>query len=346
MKKLIVFLAVALLSVSITISAYAQTTPIREGAEPAQPVENTNIGNELADEALPEADVPVLPGGAYIPEEELLALQRNADEIDMSDEELMAAQRLIDGDTANELRLDEGVAGRGTVDNPADFWVMNGYPDNISFAYEAGGEILENGASIAYWEIGIVNGSEADKQEILGLISPNCLVTFKDCSFSYNQRLMAYNEISAGLDEIVRQVVMALNSETVVVEIADGYEKDYAQKYIEVYGAFVTVTNSIPSNANATAIGGSLPQLEGGFGESGFNNWIWLICSVFLVIAFTVLFVNRTRFIPALQTNNGNIITKGAPVSRKQTITAIKNSVISPSDDVFDSLKKRIDNLK
>jgi len=241
----------------------------------------------------------------------------------------------------NIHRLSDGETGSGTIDTPDKYWATNGYPDNISFAYEAGGEMLENGTSVAYWEIGIVNADEASKNEILDLLSPNCLITFRDCTYSYKQREAAFNEIYTSRDAIVRDVQMLLNSEVVFVEIADGYEKEYARKYVEQYGAFVVVTNDIAAADDAIAAGG----LDNG-GNNPFGFWFFPICLFLLVGMVTVIFFNRNRFIPVMQTNNGNVITGSTPISRKQTVSAIKNSAITPSNDVFNSIVKRVDDLR
>jgi len=299
MKKTVLFMAV-LMCVSMSMTAYAQNEPIRGGVPS---VENTGRPTPVEDTD------PIIENDG-----------------------------LIDGQE-NSYRLADGEAGRGTIETPDKYWAENGYPDNISFAYEAGSETLEDGTSIAYWEIGIINADEASKQEILALLSPNCRITFRDCKYSYREREAAFNEIYASRNDIVRNVQMALNSEVVFVEIADGYEKEYARKYIEQYGSFVAVTNDITAAMDATEGLG----LDGGDKNNAFGLWLWPICLVFLIGAVTIVFFNRTRLIPTLQTNNGNIVTESTPISRKQTISVIKNSVLTPSDDVFGSIMEKVD---
>ncbi|MDR1067225.1 MAG: hypothetical protein LBL35_07355 [Clostridiales bacterium] len=63
--------------------------------------------------------------------------------------------------------LADGEAGKGIIETPSEYWVKNGYPDNIAFAYEAGGEKLEDGVSLTYWEIGVVGGGKAEKKLFL-----------------------------------------------------------------------------------------------------------------------------------------------------------------------------------
>lgn len=238
-------------------------------------------------------------------------------------------------------RLADGVVGRGTVEAPDKYWAQNGYPNNISFAYEAGGEMLDDGISISYWEIGVVNADEAAKQEITDLLSQNCRITFRDCTVSYAQREAVYNEIYTSRNDIVRDVLMLRNSEVIMVEIADGYEKEYAQKYIEQYGAFVVVTNDVAAADDAMAVGG----LDRGNANNPFGMW-WLICFIFIIGAASIVFINRTRLIPAMQTNTGDIVTRNTPISRKQTVAAIKSSALTPSEDVFSSITDRIENLR
>jgi hypothetical protein len=268
----------------------------------------------------------------------------------------------------NEPRLADGVAGRGTIDAPDKYWAANGYPDNISFAFEAGGEMLNDGTSVAYWEIGIVNADEENKQEIIDLLSPSCRITFSDCTFSYRQREAAFNEIYASRNDIVCDVQMILNGETILVEIADGYEKEYAQKYVERYGWFVEVTtNDISAakyyaqkdveqygwfvegtndvSATDDAIAG-LGMDMGGNKNNPFGSWVLPVCLILLVGMATAVFFNRNRFVPAMQANNGDVVTENAPVSTKQTVAAIKNSALTPSDDVFKSIMEKVNNEK
>lgn len=67
----------------------------------------------------------------------------------------------------------------------------------ISYAGDAGGEILDVDTIISYWEIGVIDANEAIKQEILYLLAPTCFVTFKDCTYSYAQRIAAFDGITA-----------------------------------------------------------------------------------------------------------------------------------------------------
>jgi hypothetical protein len=316
MKKLITVLTVLLLLAGMAISAYAQGEPIFEGNPEGY---GSGMENPTYAQDEPEADINI--------DNREISIVEPADPME-----------------AHEPRLADGTTGRGTIDAPDKYWAVNGYPDNISFAFEAGGEMLDDGTSVAYWEIGIVNADEASKQEIIDLVSPNCHITFRDCTFSYKQREAAFNEIYASCNDIVRDVQMILNSEVILVEIADGYEKEYARKYVEQYGWFVGVTNDINAAVNNAVEGGGFDK--GIDKNNPFGIWFFPMCLIFLIGTATVVFFKRTRLIPAMQTANGNVVTGNAPVSTKQTIAAIKNSALTPSDDVFKAIMEKVNNEK
>jgi hypothetical protein len=294
--------------------------------------------------------------------EQQVAQPATATERQLTDEELLNAQRMEDA--ANKLRLADGAAGKGTIDDIAAYWTKNGWPDNISFACHVGGETLPYNPDadnlpnaetvIAWWEIGIINANEAARQEILALMSPECRVTFRDCTWSYKQREAAFNEITASRDDIVRDAMMSLNTEVVVVEIGDGYEKEYAKKFIDQYGAFVVVTNDAAAANDAAPAEGMVPELggvlemggeldKGGAANNPFGAWFWVICLVFLTGIAMLAYFNRARLVPALQTANGSVVTGGVRISRRQTEAAVKDSALSPPGDAFKSIMERVD---
>ena len=251
-------------------------------------------------------------------------------------------------------RLPDGQPGTGAIRDIAAHWEKTGYPDNISFAYLAGAEMPANSAAeIMLWEIGVVNADDAAKQDILSLMSSDCRVTFRDCAYSYKQREAAFNEITAGRNQIVRNVLMAQNSEVVFVEIAEGYEKEYAKKLGEQYGWFIVVTNDAEAADDADPVGGITPEivvgLDGGMPEigaspgSGLGTWFWAVCLLALAGVAMLVYFNRARLVPALQTAHGTVITGGAQVSRKQTEEAVKNSALTPPDGVFNSIMEQVE---
>ena len=260
---------------------------------------------------------------------------------------LIADDAVFDGNfEANEPRLADGKQGIGNIENPDKFWAQNGYPSDISFAFEAGGEVLANGNAVSWWIIGIVNADETRKQEIVNLLSPDCVITFQNCNFSYNEREKAYNEILASNDANIRGAVMILNSENVFVEVAEPYEKEYAARFIRQYGSFVGVTNNIVAMDDAVAVMGGNGLDEGGGDVKKNSVWIWAVTAIFLVGAMSLIFVNRSRLVPVPQTTKGGVFANAAPIGKRGTVAAIKNDAQTPSDNVFAAVLREIDDEK
>lgn len=233
-------------------------------------------------------------------------------------------------------RLADGKAGRGSIEDLDKYWAKNGYPDDISFAYEAGGETLQDGTYNKWWLIGVINTDDNRKQEIIDMLSPNCIITFIDSKYSHRQREAAYNEILESKDDNILRAVMGLNTEVLIVTISGGDEKEYAKKFIQQYGSFVVVVNNLDG-------GDTEFTLLTGSAEKDNNLWVWMIITTLLMGATTILFFNRTRLIPAMQTTTGKVVTQSISVSRKETISAIKNNETSPNDKLFRSILSRID---
>jgi hypothetical protein len=232
-------------------------------------------------------------------------------------------------------RLADGEAGRGSIEAPDKYWAENGYPDDISFAYEAGGEVLPDGTSVSWWEIGIVDAEDSRRQEIINMLSSNCVITFIDCKYSYSQREAAYNEIRTSGDDSIHAAVMSLNTEQMWVEVSEEHLKEYAAKFNRQYGSFIVVTDDLNAAKDDALVGGGI--------NKGNSLWVWTIFAILFMGAASILFFNRTRLIPAMLTTTGTVVTQSAPVSRKETIAAVKHNEIAPSDEVFNSILRKID---
>jgi len=219
--------------------------------------------------------------------------------------------------------------GRGTVENPVNYWDANGYPNNVSFAYE----------SDNVWVIGVINADDASIRELVDLFSPNVQVTFRDALSSFNQRKAAVDEINASRDSKIGNAAMAPKSEVIFVEIAEGYEGEYSTKFSKQFGfSFIAVDDV------GAAIGAEPGGLAGNRNNS-FGYWFAPIILLFL-IGTTVVFFKRIRLVPAMQTANGNIVTASTPATRKETIAAIKNSAVTPPDSVYKSIMEKVDNKR
>ena len=275
------------------------------------------------------------------------------------DDGVRAQQEAMENANAGWLYAD-GLPGRGTIEMPGDYWERNGYPDNVSFACVVGDGVLEDGTAITYWEIGIVNTDEASKQEILDLLSPNCIVTFRGCAYSHNQGEAARNEILAMNDEKIIDVVLMGNSDGILVIVSEDSVAYYRETLSARFGDIVSVggdestpVEAAASDGNGTTdtdlVGdGSIPVLHGDpISNGGFNNkWILPVMLILLCGVAAALYFNRARFVPAMQMNSGTVVAGNVPISRKQTIALIKGSAMTPPDDVFMSIMEKIDTAK
>ena len=179
--------------------------------------------------------------------------------------------------------------GRGEIADILSYWEEHGYPTDVSYACNVGGEVTEDGTMYDYWEIGLVDADEARRQEILGLVSPNCLVEFQNCLFTHAEKQAAYDkltELAAGDPNIV-DVIFIRNGDTVLVSVPEDMVKEYAQYLIRDLGlgAVVHVTDQhsiatyednlttgvdIPGGTASSETGGGLvqttPQLDPAIG--------------------------------------------------------------------------------
>jgi len=246
-------------------------------------------------------------------------------------------------DDGTTYRLSDGIPGQGMIENPAEYWEENGYPDNISFAFEGGG-MLEDEINYSFWIIGVIN--EAYRQEIIDLFTPNCLITFKDCTYSYNERKIAYDGILAMEDENILDVIFIKNTEEILVVVSEENFDRYTDLFPVQFGGMVRVSDGSDIGSDSQAggdfqIGGVEPAHEN-------SRVLWFTAAgIIALIGLATLVFIRTRInSPAMQANNGEIITVSGKAGKKQVEAAVQNSARTPPDEVFDSIIKKLENHK
>ncbi len=277
---------------------------------------------------------------------------------------------------SEQPRLADGQPGRGDIEDICTYWEQTGYPEDISYAMEAGGEVKEDGKIYSYWEIGLVGADEARRQQILDLVSPQCLVTFYSCTFSHSQKTQAYQTLLAlsQQDENIRQVIFTRNTELVVVGVPEGMEKHYAQLLIHQMGlgAVVSVTDQRyildeQNRETALTIDGSqsspfasresvlaaLPGLT--FGMDGLRRgltkadsqpeprqalWLLVLPAAALSLALALWQRNRRRA-RLLQTTRGTE-TRTPALSRRQTARLVREATHSPSPHLLEQLLEQL----
>lgn len=265
--------------------------------------------------------------------------------------------------------------GQGEIDNILSYWEECGYPADVSYAFEAGGEVMEDGAVRAWWEIGLVDADEARKQDILDLVSPACLVEFRTCQFTHAQKQAAYDKLTelAADDPNILEVIFLRNGDTVWVSVPEDVVKEYAEYLIRDLGlgAVVSVTDqhSIASFEGGLEVGIDTP---GGHPFSTGNDgalvqttpqatfpatstlvpdspaaqtspvfWVCLALAVFAACGLTALALRR-RFTRLAVTAHGTVRAPGVPLTRKQTERAVKDGAQAPDSALFQAIWEKI----
>lgn len=259
-----------------------------------------------------------------------------------------------DSPVENDTYMEEP-EGNGTL-YPADgqysniselyeYWEQNGYPDYVGGVFSTDGGM--NNLTVL-----IVNGEESKAEQIRNLLVDDSGVSFGTAMFSYNEMKAANDEIVAnylGSDNKVYSVGIGWISKDgvatgfgesgkesrVVVSVDKSVLTEYEDKFYKLYGDMVVVEEggaAILENAE------NIKNIS-----SPSNVWqLPLVISLTIIIVAGILFFNRTRFIPAMQTTKGAVVTQSAPASRKQVIDAIKNGEAVPKDEVFNTILCKI----
>ena len=265
--------------------------------------------------------------------------------------------------------LSQGQPGRGSIENLYEYWEQEGYPSDVSYAFQAGGEVKDDGLVYSYWQIGLVGADEPRRQQILELASPRCLVTFYHCTFTHAQKVQAYQAVLALEDEAVRHVILTRNTDTVTVAVADGMEKEYAQLLIQDMGlgAVISVVSedcivtkfNLDSAQESAPCGpehslSASPSLGMGL-DKGLGNSeaaapakralpFFALLAAGLSLPLAMLWRLRRR-VWVMQTNRGTQ-TASPRLSRRQTAQLVKDSARSPSPSRLPALLEQIDRLE
>lgn len=260
--------------------------------------------------------------------------------------------------------LSHGQPGRGDVDAPDKYWAAHGYPDDVAFAYEGGGELLEDGSYRGWWEIGLVDGDEARRQALLDLFSPSCLVTFVDCRYSYAVRTAALAQLEAD----GYQAVLGLNTDRIYVSV-DEADRDAAQAALTArYGDLVVVSTEIyvaedtavlpgtgldqgvfpdvlpaPDSVrpDAAQSGVNVPDTPGQTAASGRSPLLLLAGGAAVLLAGTALLRFRSRR-AAVRTADGCTVV-AEPLTRAAVVAALQKTAPVPDPQLCDALCRRLD---
>lgn len=236
-NKIIAFIiAAAMLSASV----YAEN----ETVEVATAVAHTMDPSE--EQVYPEEPVP-----PDVPPEDIADIAFE----DPIDDELLEDDYGEDGDGSPEEPFPE----LGNID---EYLAENGYPDYLSFICNTAAAINgfdpeteeEYHPKLTYWwDVGVVNATSEQKTEIETLINElypiDNIITFVDCTYSYNERKALLPEIRRTVEEMfptikVIDVSLIRNTEQIALQLdfSAGVEEDVIEpdmvkeKMYAVYG--------------------------------------------------------------------------------------------------------------
>lgn len=245
-KKIAAFItAAAMLSASV----YAQAAD--EMVEVATAVAHTMDPSE--EQVYPEEPVP-----PDVPPEDIAFEEPVGNDIafeDPIDDEPFDADYGEDEDGLPEEPFPE----LGNID---EYLAANGYPDYISFICNTAAAINgydptsgeEYQPKMTYWwDVGVVNATSAQKAEIQALIDElypiENIITFVDCTYSYNERKALVPEIRRTVEEMfptikVIDVSLIRNTEQIALQLdfSTGTEEDVIEaemvkeKMYAIYG--------------------------------------------------------------------------------------------------------------
>ena len=248
-------------------------------------------------------------------------------------------------------------------------WETSGYPDDI------GGIFIDDEISKVVFLI--VNPTPERTDELSKLFPDEVL--YKPCKYPYNELRIIQSEIATimnsnngiygiGIGNSVdghgngksgREFRTIVNvDESVLDHYRKGFTALYNDRVVVVVGKLQKPmaeddnSDSIATNDKrnpivpvdiSVALAGSVFFTD----TNTTNNSILLATAmcIGLMGALLILMKLRSRPFFTLQTNTGSIFMTKPPLSRKQTITVIKKSALTPSDDLFNSIKKKIETL-
>jgi len=228
---------------------------------------------------------------------------------------------------------------------------LTAFAEESSVPFIGGGEIVPGGAANDNPVPFIGGGAYVGDENNESTVNPT--------GVGDEQFEKAYNELLelVKTDEEILDVQIMPGAKIILVEVVDyeGHEKEYAKRFIDQYGAFVTATDDIESLlksdlevkgggglTNGGEAGGAIPDIGGN--ANPFNPFLIMVpCGIFLFGIASFFFLKKRRM-ATLQTANGNVVVSDSTGSRKATIAAVKDSETAPNKEMFDSIIQRIDN--
>jgi hypothetical protein len=249
--------------------------------------------------------------------------------------------------------ITEGAADPGEFDYARFYdvyrqWEEHGYPDDIGGVYYE----VETEKQLVF----VINPTPERREELYSLLGEDAIIIVP-CIYSYSELTRVRDEIR-NMFELGKVYTADIaqgyayghefgesgKELRVLVGVAESELAHYRTLFAEQYGGMVIVGIGGP---------GVLYSLDGGIlggyiGTPGSNNnnYLWIVLAILaigLLGTFAIIQRQRTQRMSAMQTTIGDVVTASPPVTRKETIAAVKNSAVKPDDKVFKSIMEKAD---
>ena len=225
-----------------------------------------------------------------------------------------------------------------------EFWEANGYPGYVGNVFSTDGT--------SYNLTVLLYDDDGSAEELIrSSLIDDTGVSFGKAEVSSSKLMAVYNEICANhmqspgkvyavsigwttVDGVVTGFGESGKESRVVVRVDESALKEYTDEFYSLYGDLVVVEAGAPLQHYSEDSGR----------QNVFSKYTLQIIMIFsiAVVCFGVLFLNRSRFIPALQRADGGVAVQAAPLSSVETVAAIKNSAVAPSDGVLGAIIQKI----
>ena len=100
-------------------------------------------------------------------------------------------------------------------------------------------------------------------------------------------------------------------------------------------------TTIVPIDISVALSGSAFLPAVSNASNNGF--WLWAVLGIGLIGILLLLLRLRSRPVPAMQTANGGVVSTAPYAGKKQVVEAVRNSVMTPSDGLFEKINKKID---
>lgn len=230
-------------------------------------------------------------------------------------------------------------------------WEMNGYPDDVESVYS-----VDGGGRLC---VLLVNDTPEREAEIRAMLSDDSNVSFGSGSYSNNEMKAVQNElveeymggdspvVGCGIGWTSRNGEVTGFGESgkesrVVVEVLEAQAEEYATLFEERYGGIVVV-EPCGERATPAADDAASPKQELNTADHPGQRTIWYFLIAGIMFVLTAAFFGARRPARAAQAVSGQTAARRQEVpGRRQVISAVKESGITPDDDVWRKIKDTV----